>query len=140
MLASISLDIGQELQAEHSFPHVRTESRVHFLEGCLEMIGLLNVANIFLGCQSPSCFPWSNFQLRLGTEITFPAVLAISSVICILSAVNKDVLYQGDFFVGSENILHRTMEQLAEACCVLKDAAMNAKRDIAQNRPIRSFF
>ena len=35
--------------------------------------------------------------------------------ICILSDVDNNVLYQSDFFVGLENILRRTLEQLAEA-------------------------
>ena len=37
--------------------------------------------------------------------------------VCILSDVDKDALYQGDFFVGPENILYTTLEQLTEAYC-----------------------
>ena len=100
------------------------------------MVRILSVARIFLGCLPPHCFSWYASHWALGPRpLSQQCVPSLSSSlvdlvvlrICILSAVDKDVVYQGDFFVGPKNILHRTLEQLAEAYCVLKHAVMNAK-------------
>ena len=116
------------------------------------MVGILNVASIFLGCRPPRLFSWSASHCALGPRSRsqqcrpplFRHLVDLTVLrICILPTVDKDILYQSDFFVGPENILHRalenilhrTLEQLTEAYCVLKHAAMNAKLDIAQSRP-----
>ena len=80
--------------------------------------------------------PWNrdHFPSRVG-HLFFHLVDLTVLCVCSLSAVDKDVLYQGDFFVGPENILHTTLEQLAEAYCVLRHAVMNAKLEIAKSRP-----
>ena len=87
----------------------------------------------------PSCFSWSASKLFLmvclqvisrGLPPTVPwgrdhcpsivghlfshLVDLMLCRICILPDVDNDVLYQGDFFVGPEDILCRTLGQLAE--------------------------
>ena len=84
------------------------------------MVGILSVTHIFLECLPPCCFSWSASDCALGPRSLpssvghlFRHLVDLTVLhICILSAVDKDVRYQGDFFISPENILHRTLEQL----------------------------
>ena len=96
----------------------------------------------------PGCFSRSASHTALGprslSQLCWQLFCHLEEVtvlrICILSAVHKEVLYQGGFFVGPENILRRTLGQLAEAYCLLKHAAMNAKAKSPKSRQNQSMF
>ena len=84
------------------------------------MVEILRVAGIFWGvCRRVVChglprtapLDRDHFPRSIGHLFRYLVDLTVLRV-CILSAVDKDVLYRGDIFIGPENILHITWSSL----------------------------
>ena len=146
MLASVSLAtlLGRSFRPSTPFPVITLNLVSNSWRRWSRTGRNIKLRSKFLECLPSRCFSWSAFTLFLvvclhvvsrglplrcfsWSAFTLFLVVCLPKHfgICTLSDIDKDILYHSDFFVGPENILLKTLEQLVEAYDVLKHAPIH---------------